>query len=72
MADQLPNLVAMMAEVAHDDPDSTLGWCDDQFEFEFAAGSDPRRSGEASPDRLRQTPLTASAQDPRSRQLLAR
>lgn len=35
MADQFPNLVAMMAEVAHDDPDSTLGWCDDQFEFEF-------------------------------------
>jgi len=21
--------------VAHDDPDSTLGWCDDQAEFEF-------------------------------------
>lgn len=35
MADQLPYLVEMMAEVAHDDPDSTLGWCDDQFEFEF-------------------------------------
>jgi AcrR family transcriptional regulator len=35
MADQLPNLVGMMMEVAHDDPDSTLGWCDDQFEFEF-------------------------------------
>jgi len=35
MADQLPNLVGMMAEVAHDDPDSTLGWCDDQTEFEF-------------------------------------
>jgi AcrR family transcriptional regulator len=36
MADQLPNLVGMLAEVAHDDPDSTLGWCDDQYEFEFA------------------------------------
>ncbi len=35
MADQLPNLVGMMMEVAHDDPDSTLGWCDDQTEFEF-------------------------------------
>ncbi len=35
LADQLPNLVAMMAEVAHDDPNSTLGWCDDQTEFEF-------------------------------------
>jgi AcrR family transcriptional regulator len=36
MADQLPHLVGMVAEVAHDDPDSTLGWCDDQVEFEFA------------------------------------
>jgi hypothetical protein len=35
MADQFPHLFGMMAEVAHDDPDSTLGWCDDQFEFEF-------------------------------------
>jgi hypothetical protein len=24
-----------MREVAHDDPDSTLGWCDDQVKFEF-------------------------------------
>jgi len=35
MAEQLPHLVGMMMEVAHDDPDSTLGWCDDQTEFEF-------------------------------------
>jgi AcrR family transcriptional regulator len=35
MADQFPHLTGMMVEVAHDDPDSTLGWCDDQFEFEF-------------------------------------
>lgn len=35
MSDQFPNLTGMMMEVAHDDPDSTLGWCDDQFEFEF-------------------------------------
>jgi len=35
MAAQLPNLVGMMAEIAHDDPESTLGWCDDQTEFEF-------------------------------------
>lgn len=35
MADELPYLVGMMLEVAHDDPDSTLGWCDDQTEFEF-------------------------------------
>lgn len=36
MSEALPNLVGMLREVAHDDPDSTLGWCDDQFEFEFA------------------------------------
>jgi AcrR family transcriptional regulator len=35
LAGQLPNLVGMMAQIAHDDPDSTLGWCDDQTEFEF-------------------------------------
>jgi AcrR family transcriptional regulator len=35
MADHLPHLAGMMMEVVHDDPDSTLGWCDDQTEFEF-------------------------------------
>jgi AcrR family transcriptional regulator len=35
MADELPHLVGMMSEISHDDPDSTLGWCDDQTEFEF-------------------------------------
>ncbi|WP_290866608.1 TetR/AcrR family transcriptional regulator C-terminal domain-containing protein [Hamadaea sp.] len=35
MAARLPNLVGMLSEIAHDDPDSTLGWCDDQAEFEF-------------------------------------
>jgi AcrR family transcriptional regulator len=35
MAEHVPNLAAMLAVVAHDDPGSTLGWCDDQFEFEF-------------------------------------
>lgn len=35
MAGQIPHLVAMLTEVAHDDQDSTLGWCDDQAEFEF-------------------------------------
>ena len=35
LASQLPYLVGMLAEVMHDDPDSTLGWCDDQTEFEF-------------------------------------
>jgi AcrR family transcriptional regulator len=32
---QLPNLVGMLTEIAHEDPHSTLGWCDDQAEFEF-------------------------------------
>jgi AcrR family transcriptional regulator len=35
MAGQLPHLAGMLADVAHDDPDSTLGWCDEQAEFEF-------------------------------------
>ena len=35
MANQLPYLSGMMLEIAHEDPDSTLGWCDDQTEFEF-------------------------------------
>nr|WP_179423517.1 TetR/AcrR family transcriptional regulator [Pedococcus badiiscoriae] len=35
MAAQVPHLVEMLGEVAHDDPGSTLGWCDDQSEFEF-------------------------------------
>jgi hypothetical protein len=29
----------MFLETAHDDPDSTLGWCDDQTEFEFGSTS---------------------------------
>jgi len=35
MAADLPYLVGMLKEIVHDDPDSTLGWCDDQTEFEF-------------------------------------
>ena len=35
MASQFPHLAAMLGEIAHDDPASTLGWCDDQTEFEF-------------------------------------
>ncbi len=35
-ADQLPHLVEMMEHVSHGDADDTLGWCDDQVEFEFA------------------------------------
>jgi AcrR family transcriptional regulator len=34
MAAQFPFLAEMARQVSHDD-DSTLGWCDDQFEFEF-------------------------------------
>jgi AcrR family transcriptional regulator len=50
MAQQFPHLVSMLAEVAHDDPDSTLGWCDDQTEFEFGLdvlldGLERRRAG---------------------------
>ena len=30
-----PNITAMVREISHD-ADTTLGWCDDQFEFEFA------------------------------------
>ena len=50
MADELPHLVGMLMEVAHDDPASTLGWCDDQTEFEF--GIDVILNGL---DRLRET-----------------
>ena len=35
MAELVPHLAEMLSVVRHDDPDSTLGWCDDQFEFEF-------------------------------------
>ena len=36
MAAELPLMVEMLSEVAHDDPETNLGWCDDQSEFEFA------------------------------------
>lgn len=36
MAELAPNLVGMLAAVAHDEPGQTLGWCDDQTEFEFS------------------------------------
>ncbi|WP_353828157.1 TetR/AcrR family transcriptional regulator [Agromyces sp. SYSU T0242] len=47
-----PHLADMLAEVAHVDPDSTLGWCDDQTEFEFGLdllleGIERRRAAEA-------------------------
>lgn len=34
--DAFPNLGAMLAQIAHDPADPSLGWCDDQTEFEFA------------------------------------
>jgi AcrR family transcriptional regulator len=34
MAGEYPNLAEMLTVVTHD-ADTTLGWCDDQFEFEF-------------------------------------
>lgn len=36
MAGRFPNIAGMLAAAVHDDPDGTLGFCDDQFEFEFA------------------------------------
>lgn len=35
MAAELPLMVEMLSEIVHDDPEDTLGWCDDQTEFEF-------------------------------------
>jgi AcrR family transcriptional regulator len=35
MAGPYPNIAEMVKEISHD-ADTTLGWCDDQFEFEFA------------------------------------
>lgn len=35
MSDLYPNITAMLAEVMHEGPETTLGWCDDQSEFEF-------------------------------------
>ncbi|MEL4319946.1 TetR/AcrR family transcriptional regulator C-terminal domain-containing protein [Leifsonia sp. YIM 134122] len=47
-----PHLAAMLSTVVHDDPESTLGWCDDQTEFEFGLdllieGLERRRAAEA-------------------------
>lgn len=35
MAPLIPHLVEMLMDVSHGDPSTTLGWCDDQEEFEF-------------------------------------
>ena len=51
MAEHVPHLVGMLAQVAHTDgPEATLGWCDDQTEFEFGLdvlldGLERRRAG---------------------------
>lgn len=34
VADEYPSITAMVKGISHD-ADTTLGWCDDQFEFEF-------------------------------------
>lgn len=53
MADAVPNLVAMLANAAHTDgPEQTLGFCDDQTEFEFGLdvtldGLEARRPGKS-------------------------
>ncbi|RFS82273.1 TetR/AcrR family transcriptional regulator [Actinomadura spongiicola] len=36
LADRFPHIVGMLAEAVRHDPDGSLGFCDDQFEFEFA------------------------------------
>jgi AcrR family transcriptional regulator len=55
MREFVPNLAAMLEDVVHDDPDSTLGWCDDQTEFEFGLdilidGIERRRAAEVRED----------------------
>jgi AcrR family transcriptional regulator len=35
LAPQLPYIVSMLGDVTHDGPETTIGWCDDQTEFEF-------------------------------------
>ena len=53
MAAEYPNLGEMLKVVTHD-ADTTLGWCDDQFEFEFGLdlildGLERRRDAESRP-----------------------
>lgn len=52
MAGLYPHMVAMLSEVAHEGPDTTIGWCDDQTEFVFGLdlildGLDRQRSGDS-------------------------
>ena len=57
MAGDYPNIAAMLETVSHD-ANTSLGWCDDQFEFEFALdvlleGLERRRDAESSRSRTR-------------------
>lgn len=36
MMEVFPNIVGMLGAITHDPADPSLGWCDDQTEFEFA------------------------------------
>jgi len=50
LAPQLPHIVKMLSQITHEGPDTTLGWCDDQTEFEFGLdlmlnGLESRRLG---------------------------
>lgn len=52
MAADLPHVGAMLAEIRHDDPESIIGWCDDEAEFVFGLdlvldGLEQRRRAEA-------------------------
>jgi AcrR family transcriptional regulator len=64
MAGAYPNIAAMLKHVSHD-PNTTLGWCDDQFEFEFALdvlleGLERRRDSEQSRTRTPEGPPDSS------------
>ena len=52
LMDHLPYMAGMLSEIAHEGPDTTIGWCDDQTEFIFALdvllnGLEARRLAEA-------------------------
>jgi AcrR family transcriptional regulator len=54
MAAQFPHLSEMLADVVHGGPETTIGWCDDQTEFEFGLdvlldGLERRRTGATRP-----------------------
>ncbi len=36
LIEHLPYIVGMMEVIQHDDPEDTVGWCDDETEFRFA------------------------------------